>query len=242
MIGRPRTWVICAVLGYIFVAGLNHVYGWRKGIEATSVYLLLLNLGVFWWYAHLTRELANAAREQAQVTADQFDLSARSWEATNQPVAVLERRRETQLKEFAKRLEGILYRVRNIGPGLAVNVYLVEARAQYEFGPVRNVGSLESGGELLVSSDLERSFAAASNRVLRFVLVAEAVDVIGGHRWFTTLNVRTPDGEVHHRVKRSRKDIQVQLDVRDFLKGNWEALWQAIEDFEQEVWPEGRLS
>jgi hypothetical protein len=148
----------------------------------TSVWIALLLLDVVavaWWYADVS---SRQCRLIEQTRAD-----------ASRPFAVIDRQRmpESTAGDCAR------YVVRNIGSGLAVNVfYVVEDDAGLN---IRSMGALSGHADRSLSDAVERPLRAASGAAHQFVVVAEGLVTQAG-RWTVTANALLPTGEVAHRI------------------------------------------
>ncbi len=169
----------------------------------TSVWVALLLfdiLAVVWWHTDVaSRQLRLAETTRAEV---------------NKPFAVIDRKR---LPEAEATPGGcVRYTVRNIGPGLAVNVfYVVEDDAGLA---IRSIGALSGHGERALPEALESPFRDA-RAAHQFVIVSEGV-VSQPSRWTVTANVLLPTGEVAHRVVWLEPEKRSDS-LRQWLEWHW---------------------
>jgi hypothetical protein len=101
---------------------------WETRTGFLSTLLLFDNLLAVWWYSVMTREQLNVAKQQA-------DLENEARRQQHQPVVVT-RRDRTSGKYF----------LRNVGAGLALNVYGVWPDQKGDYSTLR-FGSLGAGAE-----------------------------------------------------------------------------------------------
>ena len=150
----------------------------------TAVWLALLlfdNLLIIWWRGDLE------SKHQRLMEATRTEV--------NKPFAVIDRIREPEPEDAP--VEPGRYAVRNIGTGLAVNVfYVVEDDAGLA---IRSIGALAGQAERALPETLERPLRNARGAALQFVIVAEGLATQLG-RWTVTANVLLSTGEVAHRV------------------------------------------
>jgi len=204
---------------------------WTQRIALWSGLLLLDNLGVLWWYAHLTGLVAGAAIDQAAASSEQLDLLRSAAQESRRPIAVSQRVRVPGQPGTGRVGEGVHYVVRNIGPGFALNVYWVAAMSQAGWRGLRNLGSLAAGGELRLPEDLEQPLRDGSG-LLAHLLIAESAD--WHMRWSVTLNVRLPDGFLNHEIY-FRASERAAATVEEFIATEKRGLKQAIDRFAEHV-------
>jgi hypothetical protein len=150
----------------------------------TSVWIALLLfdlVAVIWWYTEVASRQCRLA-EQARSDA-------------NRPFAVIDRQRMPEAE--ATPGEHLRYVVRNIGSGLAVNVfYVVEDDAGLN---IRSMGALAGQADRALADAVARPLQAAAGAAHHFVMVAEGLASQAG-RWTVTVNALLPTGEVAHRI------------------------------------------
>src|SRR5438045_575401 len=117
-LSRHRAWLIFVVVGYGILLVSLRLAGWgSEWISATTAYFVAANLIVLWWYADTTNLLLDSSRRQIAISQDQHEHALRISRITYKPFVVAER---------VQREDGWFhYYIRNIGPGLAVNVWFV---------------------------------------------------------------------------------------------------------------------
>ena len=99
------------------------------------------------------------------------------------------------------------YVMRNVGGGVALNVYFVPEDAtpnQSGVWPVRALGSLAADSEKRLPDELSRAFRDSTEHAVPHLLIAEGL-YSRTTQWTPTLNYRSPDydpaeGHVEHRV------------------------------------------
>lgn len=162
-------------------------YGWtHEGWwnARTSVWLTLLpfdNLLISWWHW----DLANKQHRLTETTRSDV----------NRPFAVIDRQRGPEAERAPG--EHARYVLRNIGTGLAVNVFhVVEDDAGLA---IRSLGALAGRTERALPESLEQPLRDARGAAHQFVIVSEALASHPG-RWTVTANVLLSTGEVAHRV------------------------------------------
>jgi hypothetical protein len=198
---------------------------WNSLMNATTAYLLLLNLLVLWWYAHLTAQTADAAGRQARATKHQLRLLEEDREESSKPIVFTDRKRIAGSPGSGKAGEGAHYFARNVGHGLAVNVFYVQISGD-EWSALREIGSLERRGEVRYPDDLEQPLRDHSN-VIGHVLGAESL----GGEWTITINVRDAHGDITHRHHGQIREFSFE----DVLRRHNEELRQAVLGLEAEV-------
>jgi hypothetical protein len=148
-------------------------------LNVTTAYLLAANLIVLWWYADTTKLLLDSSRQQARVGSDQLQETIRASRISHKPFVVVER---------VQKDDGWFhYFIRNIGPGLAVNVWLVEAAID---GRPRSqtLGPLGPGDSRILYGAIESSLRSEDG-VFSLALIAEGVPGRTA-QWTATANVR----------------------------------------------------
>jgi hypothetical protein len=195
------------VLAIVFYAGAG-----SKWAEITTAYFAIANLLVLWWYAHNTRQ-------QVEVGLQQYELAFRQRRETNKPFVVIER--VTDL-----RAGNAHYAIRNIGPGVAVNVFHVVHKPG-SVSKIRragvprfeSLGALAPGAQRVLPETLEQPLRDAKGESHGAVLVAEGIATRTA-RWSCTLNALAPSGEVLHRIQ----PLAVQdenIEISNVLDGAW---------------------
>ena len=177
----------------------------------TSVWIALLLLDVVavaWWYADVASRQCRLAE---QTRAD-----------TNRPFAVIDRQRMPESEHTPG--ECARYVVRNIGSGLAVNVfYVVEDDAGLN---IRSMGALGGHADRALSDAVERPLRAASGAAHQFVVVAEGLASQAG-RWTVTANALLATGEVAHRIVWLEPEKRSDS-LRSWLDYHWSAVKSQI--------------
>jgi hypothetical protein len=142
----------------------------------TTAYFLIANLIVLWWYAHQTRLQAEAAGAQVTVGLQQYELALRQRQESNKPFVVLERMTDPDRQGF------VHYLIRNVGPGVAVNVFHVSAvpetaTKEKRAGQARfeSLGALAPGASRVLPEPLEAPLRDARGQSLGLALVAEGI-------------------------------------------------------------------
>ena len=174
-----RTWFVrhwkrlgAVAAGYVaLLVGLWLFGAGNEWINATTAYFVAANLVVLWWYADTTQE-------QARISQSQLDVTIGAHRIAHKPFVVVERIQEG---------EGWHYYLRNIGPGLAVNVWLVQEQPDGR-PQQQTLGSLGPNGSRLLYGPLERRLCAEDG-VFPFGLFAEGL-VTRTAQWTATVNVR----------------------------------------------------
>ena len=177
---------------------------WIARTLVWSALLLFDNLVVIWWYA----DSASKQHRLAETTRGE----------ANRPFAVVDCKRvaDTEQSPGAQ----TRYVIRNVGPGLAVNVfYAVDEDAGLA---IRALGALEGRGERTLPDGLEQPLRNARGATHVFVMVAEGIASQVG-RWTVTINALLPSGEVAHRFV--VLDHEKRTDsLRTWLEWHWPTL------------------
>lgn len=154
---------------------------WNARTSVWVATLLFDVLVVVWWYA--------------DVACRQYRLAEQTRVEQNRPFAVIDRKRQPAVDDASG--EADRYVTRNIGSGLAVNVfYVFEDDAGLA---IQSIGALAGNADRALSESIERPLRAARGASHHFVVVAEGLASQPG-RWTVTANVLLPTGEVAHRV------------------------------------------
>ena len=173
----------------------------------TSLWIALLLLDlvvVIWWYVDVASRQCRLA-EQMRVDA-------------NRPFAVIDRQRMPEAESGGG--EQVRYVVRNIGSGLAVNVfYVVEDDAGLN---IRSMGALAGLADRALSDAVERPLRAAAGAAHQFVVVAEGLASPSG-RWTVTANALLSTGEVAHRIVWLEPEKRSDS-LRSWLDYHWSAV------------------
>lgn len=205
---------------------------WSVRMYLASGLLLFDNLCVLWWYAHTTQQQATAAQQQAVAAEAQINVRLREWRIQNKPVVFLDREMvpsRASAGEYER-----AYVVRNVGPGIAINVHVLTARADNGWD-VDTIGALEAGGSRAVPE--LRHLDAHDGRLAGRIVVAEAMRMRAA-QWMVTLNVADKNGQIRHGYLSERYAADV-LTLRALLqhhgqtfRSKLERLGQGFEDTE----------
>ncbi len=190
--------VVYALLGAAFFYISKTPDQW---FDFTTGYLLFINLLVLWWYAHTTKRLAETGQKQVEAAQNQYALGLTLRRESNKPFVVLERIIDRDKPGYAN------YAIRNVGPGVAVNVFVGTPAPgtqdkQNRAGTYRvdSLGALGSGGISILPDRLDRLLCEEQGRSSGVVLIAEGIDT-RTDKWTCTLNALTPGGEVLCKIK-----------------------------------------
>jgi hypothetical protein len=160
---------------------------WPLRMYLASGLLLFDNLCVLWWYAHTTQELAVAAQDQARQRI-------REWRIQNKPVVFLDR--DTTPSHASADGHAMPYVVRNVGPGIAINVYLLSAQGDGRWD-VETIGALEPGASRVLPEHVDQRLEAHAGRLSGRLVVAEAMRMRTA-QWMVTVNMPDKTGQVRH--------------------------------------------
>lgn len=198
---------------------------WPLRLSLISGLLLLDNLIALWWYAHRTEQ-------QAQVSDSQYRLAFAQVRQANKPLVVMDQ--ETRLASFGTYSA---YPLRNIGRGLAINVYAlvwVGDKAR-----VTSLGAIQPGGERRWSVAVAEFWPHRSiqrvketdQRPLtdRAVLLAEGL-ITRTAQWTVTLNVVLPSWQVVHKTA-TLPTRDTAVDVDDLLGQYRDELRRQLDEF-----------
>jgi hypothetical protein len=177
---------------------------WGVRIEALTAYVLLATLLVLWRYTIHTRRIADAASGEMAQMGDELRISHRPFVVT-------------------RRTGKFDYEARNIGPGLAVNAYIVEP----------------AGDEAASAVPLGAFGPSASERGLHLgpgvkdhVLISEA-PYTRTDQWTATLNVFRDNGQVAHRPVELTVP-QTPCTLEEVLQRNWTDLNRELGEYRYE--------
>lgn len=160
---------------------------WPLRMYLASGLLLLDNLVILWWYAHTTHELAVAAKDQTRQ-------QVREWRIHNKPVVFLDR--GTAPSRASADSHAMAYVVRNVGPGIAINVYILTAQVDGKWD-VTPMGALEAGGSRLLPEHTDQLLEAHAGRLAGRLVVAEAMRMRTA-QWMVTVNMPDGTGQIRH--------------------------------------------
>lgn len=152
---------------------------WPLRMYLASGLLLFDNLCVLWWYAHNTQ--------------DQTRQQIREWRIQNKPVVFLDRE---MVPSGASARSDMRYVVRNVGPGIAINVHLLSAHDDGRWG-VDTIGALEAGGSRVLPEHVDQRLEAHAGRLKGRLVVAEAMRMRTA-QWMVTVNMPDKTGQVRH--------------------------------------------
>lgn len=151
----------------------------REWVNVTAAYFVIANLFVLWWYADTTKQLLDVSRAQVATSGDQLAETIRASRIAHKPFVVIE--------GIQKDHGWFHYFVRNIGPGLAVNVWLLREAPNGEPLP-QSLGSLGPGDSRLLFGPLEKELCDQAG-VYPIALFAEGL-ITRTAQWTATINVR----------------------------------------------------
>lgn len=208
-------------LAFGYVASL--VLLWTAGlgsewISATTAYFVAANLVVLWWYADTTRLLLESTRKQVAVSQAQYVHALRISRIGHKPFVVVER---------IQREDGYFhYYVRNIGPGLAVNVWFIREAADGSY--IRqSLGALGPNGSRVLFGAFEGDLCNRDG-VFPFALLAEGL-LSRTAQWTATVNVRerTRGGEMLSQPLPLRQ-TRVARNIEKLLADEWPAIREQL--------------
>jgi hypothetical protein len=165
---------------------------WPLRMSLWSGLLLFDNLCVLWWYAHTTQQQATAAQQQAVAAEAQINVRLREWRIQNKPVVFLDREMAPS-RASADRYD-TTYIVRNVGPGIAINVHVLTAHVDGRWD-VETIGALEPGGSRVLPQ--LRHLEASAGELAGRIVVAEAMRMRTA-QWVVTLNAADKNGQIRH--------------------------------------------
>ena len=177
---RHRAKLGGVLAGYVALLAALWWFGHgSEWINATTAYFVAANLIVLWWYADTTTLLLESSRDQVKISNAQYQEAVRASRIAHKPFVVVERIQQE---------DGYFhYYIRNIGAGLAVNVWLVEE--QVDGRPKsQSLGSLAPNGSRILYGPLEGGLCNTDG-VFPFALIAEGL-VTRTAQWTATVNVR----------------------------------------------------
>ena len=216
---RHRSRLVLVVAGYIvLVAVLNLVGRGSDWINATTAYFVAANLVVLWWYADTTKLLLDSSRDQVKTSIAQYEQTIRADRIAHKPFVIVER---------IEKDDGYFhYYIRNIGPGLAVNVWLV--REQTDGRPsLQSLGSLAPNGSRFLYGPLEQDLRNKDG-VFPFALFAEGLITLTA-QWTATANVRE---RMHGTEMRNQllpvREIEHARAIEQLLADDWPQIRDAL--------------
>ena len=139
-------YVLLAIFGgaAIFLATLGltrwNVEVWDVRVQVMVAYVLVLTLIVVLRYTWHTARMVEAVKVQAQAAAEQLNFHIEDFRVANKPIIVTDLRANGD------------YKVGNIGPGLAVNVYQVTPIEATEVPVILRIGALGPDQSITIAS------------------------------------------------------------------------------------------
>lgn len=213
--------VVALVVGYsVLLCALFRFGIQSRWAEISLAYFAVANLIVLWWYAHNTKQQVKIGQRQVETGQQQYELGLRLRRESNKPFVVLERITKPGEANYFH------YAIRNVGPGVAANVFHVvpEPGSESKLKPAgvarfESVGALGPGASRALPDKIEEPLRSAGGRSLGVMFVAEGI-ATRTDRWTGTLNALTPNGEVLHRIQW----LNVQrwdMEISEVLDANW---------------------
>lgn len=217
-----QLWIGLTFLGYIgLIAALMIAGRGEKWPEATTAYFAIAAFAVLWSYAASTRAVLESSRHQVQLGQWQAAHANRMFRISHKPFVVVERVQDSLGR-------GYHYYLRNIGPGLAVNVWIVEDNS--DGGPRKSsLGALGPGDSRILSGELE-GWLCNQPGTRPFVLLAEAL-VTRTAQWTATIGWR--DREPGTEIQSQLVKIDVTRRARSIdqvLADNWPTIQRGLRD------------
>ena len=202
--------LVAAGIGLVLLVALlfsptSWVEEWPITAEHLTACLLFVTLLVLWWYTTLTAKIAQVSREQIELQRGELRVSHKPFVVTDV---------ESQKGHFAQ----------NIGPGLAINVYLLVPHD--DRGPeVLELGGLAPGGQ----ATIESGNLGNEGKTRSHVLIAEAL-FVRTEQWTATLNV-AGSHRVAHRPASIKVPSEGPCTLEDVISRNWRTLKAALGEY-----------
>lgn len=211
---------------------------WPIRMYLVSGLLLFDNLCVLWWYAHLTREVAEAASEQAKAAKRQSEVSEEQFALTKAQVVAAEDRLKRselpcvviewhRLEPRGPASEAWTYMARNLGPGTAINIVYVEDLAADRLTPTY-IGALAPGQEIEVPAPLRSTLRTEETGTSRkrHVILAQP---LAGDLWVVSGNLMHAERRLFHRVQTVtlNETQRTQIDrqtAEEYIHEHWDEL------------------
>lgn len=212
--------VVWAVVRLTVFRGFNAEDLWQAQMGLLQGLLLLDTLLVIWWYADLTASLRRASYRQLVLGQQQFRHALGVERIRHKPFVVAVR---TELEDT-----GYAYFVRNIGPGLAANIWYVHEQPDGSCSK-RPLGALGPGDSKRLPDDIDRKLCDHDG-LFPFGLAAEGL-VTRTAQWTATVNLRqrSRGGEIMSQVfPVTAKPHHRQIDT--LLSEQWAELRRALRD------------
>lgn len=218
---RYRGVLVLVLIGYAVALGvLWALGGMGQFADLTTAYFVIANLAVLWWYADLTRWIATTGERQ-------FRFAYTEYRIGQKPVVFLDAVKRTD----DRGLLNVHYAVSNVGPGLAVNVYLARETADGQWDTVA-MGAVEPHGTRLVLGSAGEPLENHRGAMPAYIVVAEGMKS-RTQRWIVTLNVLDGQGDVWHRFPDF--DAGQELLYKELLKQYGSMLSQELHTFRTDV-------
>ena len=154
--------------------------------NASTAYFVAANLIVLWWYAHWTYQVAATSQQQ-------FGFHAAQVHIANKPIVFLDHERDPAHPRSTGRIVA-----RNVGPGIAINVYVL-AHLTGDKWDCGALGAVEPGGELRIPEVIDSRFDEHAGRASGCIVAAEAIKT-RTLQWIVTLNIQDHSGAIRHRL------------------------------------------
>jgi hypothetical protein len=139
-----------AAIGVLLYSAVA-VGAWSAGADwdqlegLSTLYLLLLNLVVLWWYADRTHHLTETVGRQYSFAVQQFVIA-------NKPIVFLESEQEQAGGAVASGIVRLV--ARNVGPGIAINVHVLAHHVDGRWDRDA-IGALEAGGRRVLPASVD---------------------------------------------------------------------------------------
>ena len=217
---RHARWLILVLVGYALTLTVTWLMGRAADwMNVTTAYFVAANLIVLWWYADTTRLLLETSRRQIEIGQAQYDQLIRQSRISHKPFVIVERVQRDDSNAFR-------YFIRNVGPGLAVNTWIVQENT--DGSPrLQSLGSLAPNGSRLLSDIVERDLCD-NDGVFPFAIFAEGI-ASRTAQWTATANVR----ERHRGGEMRNQPLAVRLTgktrtIEQLLNQAWDEIRNAL--------------
>jgi hypothetical protein len=211
--------LVWAVVRYTFFAGLTGSELRQTNLTLAQVLLLFDTLIVVWWYTEAAWHQVDEASKQVNIGTKQVEIALSLRREANKPIVVTTREGENE------------FYLQNIGPGLAINCFIVVPVGAHEPN-IHEEGALAADGSSFNSLSLEHLRMNPGGPPSNHLVIAEAL-YTRTQQWIVTLNVLRGE-QVLHKMGEFKLQ-QARTSLRQFLDNHYDKLVEQLRSFETEV-------
>ena len=162
---------------------------WEILVAIGTLYVLFLTLLGVLHYAELTAKMAKATKDQAILSRLQLDARGLELHVANKPIVFLDTEIIADRANADRNLSR--YVVQNVGPGVAINVHIVNFSTNGTPEDIDAIAAIEARGSRVISARVDVRLEEHASRMPGRVVVAQAMKT-RTVPWVVTLNVPDP--------------------------------------------------